>query len=614
MGQIGAPGRALPSLAIKSQAHFPREGIPMEPERLPRKLAAILYADVAGYSRLTGADEDATHRTLSEYLDLISTTIESHHGQVMHYAGDAVLAKFDATVDAVSGAVAIQNDLKTRNQDIPDKQKVQFRIGVNLGDVIEDRGDIYGDGVNVAARLEGLVDPGGICISESVRTAIGKKLPLDYEYMGQQAVKNIEEPVRTYRVLLDVATANQRRGARRATEPPSKPSIAVLPFENLSGDERWNRLADGISDDMITGLTRHPDLIVIARNSTFAYKGKSIDVRQIGLELNAAYVLEGSIQNDGERVRVTSQLIDASEGSHIWAERYDRSVDDLFAIQDDVVEQVAAAIGGFHGEILRAELGKARRRPPASLQAYELYLLGYELETRFDKENTLECINLLERVVRMDSQFSRAWTVLAWACEHAVTAGWTEDPASTAARRRTAILRAAELDPNDAIALEELGALRAQEGDISGARETLERALEVGRNHADMLALIAKYVATVLGREDEALALMRTAFRLNPNAPGWYFMNQMRVAYFARDFQAVIDAAKRATDYPHTHLFKALGLAQLGRNEEAASAIADFRARYPDFDPESLIHDLPLVHPPTIELYRDGLRKAGFSR
>ncbi len=325
-------------------------------------------------------------------------------------------------------------------------------------------------------------------------------------------------------------------------------------------------------------------------------------------------MLEGSIQSDGGQVRVTSQLVDTTDGSHIWAERYDRKLDDFFTIQDDVVEKVTAGIGGFHGGVLRAELLKAKRRRPTSLQAYELYLLGYELETRFDKENTLECIKLLERVVQMDPQFSRAWTVLGWACEHAFRAGWVEDVAGTAARRRTAILKAAELDPNDGIALEELGRLRAEEGDIAGASEAFERALDVGRNYADMLALIAKQVATVLGREDDALVLMRRAFRLNPIAPGWYYMNMMRVAYFARDFQAVVDAAKRATDFPDTHMFNILALAQLGRDEEAAAAAADFRARFPNFDPESMIHDLPLVHPPTIELYRDGLCKAGFSR
>ncbi|TDJ18345.1 MAG: adenylate/guanylate cyclase domain-containing protein [Gammaproteobacteria bacterium] len=244
--------------------------------RLPRKLAAILYTDVAGYSRLTGEDEDATHRTLSEYLDVVSSSIESHGGQVMHYAGDAVLAKFDAVVDAMSSAVAIQGELNTRNADLPIERRVEFRIGVNLGDVIEDRGDIYGDGVNVAARLESLSKPSGICISESVRTAIGNNLALEFEFMGEQDVKNIAEPVRAYRVLYGSGTAPGRDTTSQAElSSPAAQSIAVLPFDNLSGDPEQEYFADGLTEDITTGLSKTPDLFVISRNSTFVYKGKA---------------------------------------------------------------------------------------------------------------------------------------------------------------------------------------------------------------------------------------------------------------------------------------------------------------------------------------------------
>jgi len=288
-------------------------------DRLPRKLAAILYADVAGYSRLTGEDEDATHRTLSEYLDLISSTIESHRGQVMHYAGDAVLAKFDAVVDAMSAAVAIQNELKAHNQDLPDDRKVQFRIGVNSGDVIEDRGDIYGDGVNVAARLESLAEPGGICVSESVRTAIGKKLNLDHEDMGKQQVKNIAEPVQAYRVVMkkkdETTIATPRTTAHELSE---KPSIAVLPFTNMSGDPEQEYFSDGITEDIITELSRFRELQVMARNSSFYYKGQAIKVQDVGRELGVSYVVEGSVRKAGNRVRVTVQMVEAESGTHVW--------------------------------------------------------------------------------------------------------------------------------------------------------------------------------------------------------------------------------------------------------------------------------------------------------
>ena len=278
-------------------------------DRLPRKLAAILYAEVADYSRLTGEDEDATHRTLSEYLDLISSTIGSHGGKVMHYAGDAVLAKFEAVVDTMSAAVAVQDELKTRNEDLPDERKVQFRIGINLGDVIEDRGDIYGDGVNVAARLESLADPGGICISDAVRAAVGKKLDLHYEDMGEQEVKNISEPVRTHKVVIEKAP--ELESVKPALELPDKPSIAILPFANMSNDLEQEYFAEGIAEDIITALSQIKRWFVVARNSSFAYKGRNVDIREVAKDLGVRYVLEGSVRKGGNRLRITGQLIEA---------------------------------------------------------------------------------------------------------------------------------------------------------------------------------------------------------------------------------------------------------------------------------------------------------------
>jgi TolB-like protein/Flp pilus assembly protein TadD len=562
-----------------------------------------------------GEDEVGTLAALKAHRkELLVPKETQYHGRTINLMGDGVLMEFGSVVDAVAFAVEVQVAMQERNASVPADRRIIYRVGINIGDVIVDSDDIHGDGVNVAARLETLADAGGIAVSGTVLEHIGNKLDLEFEDLGERKLKNIAKPVHLYRVKLDTSKVSPETLLSESMPLPDKPVIAVLSFENLSEAARWERFAAGLSDDIITDLTRYPDLLVIARNSTFAYKGRAVDVRQIGRELKAGYVLEGSIQTVGKRIRVTAQLIDTQDGSHVWAERYDRNAGDLFAIQDDVVEHVAAALGGFHGEILRAERGKLRRRPPESLRAYELYLLGYELEAPIDKENTLEAIQVLERAIEMDPLFARTWTVLGWACEHAVTAGWAENPSIMAARRRTAVLKAAELDPRDPIALEELGALRAEEGDIGGAREAFERALELGRNHADTLALLAKYVVTVLGRENEAMSLMKRAFRLNPNAPNWYFMNQLRVAYFTRDFETAVHAAKRSTDFCLTHLFNILALAQLGRTEEVAGTVADFWDRYPDFDPESIIRDFPLIDPSAIELYRDGLRKAGFSK
>ena len=339
-------------------------------ERLPRKLAAILYADVVGYSRMASEDEDATHRRLKESLELIATTVKSYHGRVINYSGDAALAMFEAVVDAVSCATDIQRGIVSLNLDVPDEQKIQFRIGVNLGDVIEDGGDIFGDGVNVAARLEGLAETGGICISDTVHTAIGSKLPLDYEDLGEQEVKNITKLVRAYQVRLKSGAELPRPSERQTqvdssktkrwqsiiaalvvvlivaggtaywTKPwepreetasvenmafplPDKPSIAVLPFVNMSDDAQQEYFVDGMTEDLITDLSKLSGLFVIARNSVFTYKDKAVKVRQVAEELGVRYVLEGSVRRDGDQVRINAQLIDATTGGHLWAERYD---------------------------------------------------------------------------------------------------------------------------------------------------------------------------------------------------------------------------------------------------------------------------------------------------
>jgi len=329
---------------------------------LPRKLMAILYADVAGYSRLTGEDEDATHRSLSEYLDLISSTIDSHQGKVMHYAGDAALAKFDAVLNAISAAVAIQKELNTRNRDIPDERRIQFRIGINLGDVIEDRGDIYGDGVNVAARLESLADPGGICISGAVRSAVGKKLDLDYQDMGEKTVKNIAEPVRTFKIVMAWANIpTPIASLDPKLELPDKPSLAVLPFTNMSSDPEQEYFSDGITEDITAALSRIKTFFVIARTSAFIFKNKAVTFDEVRNALGVRYFLEGSVQKSGNRLRITVQLIETTAGAHVWAEKYDGTLSDIFELQDQIIEQVA---GALHPNIRQAEIDRSSRKRP----------------------------------------------------------------------------------------------------------------------------------------------------------------------------------------------------------------------------------------------------------
>ena len=399
--------------------------------RLPRKLAAILYADIAGYSRLTGEDEDATHRTLSEYLDLIASTIESHRGQVMHYAGDAVLAKFDAVVDAMSAAVAVQNELKACNADVPDERKVQFRIGVNLGDVIEDRGDIYGDGVNVAARLESLADPGGICISDVVRSAIGKKLELDYEDLGEQKVKNIAEPVRAYKMVVG-AESNAKPVERSALELPDKPSVAVLPFNNMSGDPEQDYFADGITEDIITELSRYPSLFVIARNSSFTYKGQPVRLQVVGEELGVHYVVKGSVRKAGNRVRVTVQLIEAATENHIWAERYDRELTDIFEIQDELTQ---AVVGALPARLEAADIERIKRKPPQKMAAYDYVLRSKILHHVGTREANSEALESLNKAIEVDPGFAQAYAWKACTLRQAVIREYTDEPEVAGAQR-----------------------------------------------------------------------------------------------------------------------------------------------------------------------------------
>ncbi len=364
-------------------------------EGVKRKLTAILSADVAGYSRLTGKDEEGTHRLLSAYLDVITATIEKHGGRVVHFAGDAVLADFGSVVDALACAVEAQRELRKRNQGLPEERRLQFRIGINLGDVIVDRDDIYGDGVNIAARLEGLAQPGGICISGGVYQQVRNQLELAYEFMGAQEVKNIAEPVPVFQVQLDPGAAGgrQEKGVRpprwrsgalaatvvllvgagaaafwnfypRSSAPPGnvastpapekaapqlpdKPSIAVLPFDNMSDDPGQEHFTDGLTEDIITDLSQLENLIVIARASVFTYKGKSVKVQQVARELGVRYVLEGSVRKSGDRVRITAQLVDGETGHHLWAERYDRDLKDVFALQDEITEKIRVTLAGY---------------------------------------------------------------------------------------------------------------------------------------------------------------------------------------------------------------------------------------------------------------------------
>ncbi len=585
----------------------------MVSERLPRKLAAILYADVAGYSRLTGEDEDTTHRHLREYLDLISKTIEDHRGEVMHYAGDAVLAKFDAVVDALSSAVSTQEELKNRNEDLPDERKVQFRIGVNLGDVIEDRGDIYGDGVNVAARLESLGEAGGICISESVHTAIGNKLPLGYEYMGEQQVKNIEKPVRAYRVLLDSTKSQATSSETVSLELPDKPSIAVLPFTNMSGDPEQEYFSDGVTEDIITALSRIRWFFVIARNSTFVYKGHAEDVREVAQQLGVRYVLEGSVRKAGTRVRVTAQLVDGATGKHVWADRYDRELEDIFAVQDEVTGTI---VGALEPELGKAERERARVKRPENLDAWDLYQRGLSHLYSPTKENLAKAQQLFREATTLDPSLGPAFSGSAEAYYFTLVYGHSDSPEEHRQAALVAARRAVELDDEDASAHCTLGRIHYARKEHDLAIPELEAALAINPS----LAWAHYGVGASLvfsGRASEAIAHLETAIRLSPHDPnmGSFLVRMADAHLFMHQYDDAVGWAKKALRQPNFQwsryavLIAALG--HLGRLGEAEHYLEELRAHRPDFS-TALVRDTHLItDADDMGHYLEGLRKAG---
>ena len=545
-------------------------------DRLPRKLAAILYADVVGYSRLTGDDEDATHRMLSEYLDLISATIESHHGQVKHYAGDAVLAKFDAVVDAMSAAVVIQDEVKTRNEDVPDTRKVIFRIGVNLGDVIEDRGDIYGDGVNVAARLEALAEPGGICISDVVRSAIGNKLDLKYEDLGRQEVKNIAEPVHAYRVVIE----EKKKPVITATQTPAldlsnKPAIAVLPFTNMSGDPEQEYFSDGITEDIITELSRFQMLVVIARHSSFAFKGQAIDIKEIGKRLGVRYVVEGSVRKVANRVRISAQLIDATTGAHIWAERYDRAIEDIFDVQDEVTDAIAATLPG---QIQKSVFEQTGRMRTESLTAYDCLLRGNWHYHLFTRDDLLEARRLYKMAIELDPRLAQAYSRLADTYNSLTTAGWETN--DTLGETMEVVRKALALDSNDSWARIALAWALLRDQQFEEAEEQFENALAFNRHDADCMSWVASGFVC-LGRAQEGHQLIREAMHLSPLHPNAYHSILGNALYFTKRFKDAVGEFKQSEEIGginHANLAAAYG--QVGRITDArmeARKFVDFR-------------------------------------
>ena len=625
----------------------------MESAALPRKLAAILYADVAGYSRLTGEDEDATHRRLTEYLDQIAVTIDRHGGRVMHYAGDAVLAMFEAVVDALSCAAQLQLDLKARNEDLPVERKVEFRIGVNLGDVIEDRGDIYGDGVNVAARLESLAEPGGICISESVHTAVGTKLPFDYEFLGEQQVKNIAKPVKAYHARLKPGAVlpepSARPKPRRPMHPvmaatavvlvigagvitwlapwaptieaasveqmafplPEQPSIAVLPFDNLSGDPAQDAIGDGFTESLITTLAQMPELFVIARNSTFTYKGKPVKVKQVAEELGVRYVLEGSIQREGDTLRITAQLIDAVKGHHLWADKYDRNVNAMFAVQDEIIREIFTAL---QVKLIAGEHGRVWQQGTDNFEAYLTWLQGWKHYRQSTKDDNVIARQLILKAIDMDPDWAMPHTTVTWTHWKDIFNGWSD--------ARDESLKQAEEYAQKALALDDtypgvyaaLGAVEGIKGNLDQAIAYDEKAVSLGPNISVYHAILADNL-NLAGRSDEAIALIKKAMRLEPTYPPWYLGSLGDAYTSAGKYEEAVEAykqfLKRRPESGWGYAGTIVSYIWLGREDEAHGYAEKLMEIKPNFSLDSYKKGLKYKDAAYVERLLDALRKAG---
>jgi adenylate cyclase len=579
-----------------------------------RRLAAILAADVAGYSRLMGADEEGTHERLRTlFREVVDPTITGHRGRSVKNTGDGILVEFASVVDAVRCAVEVQRAMADRNDDVPTERRIEFRVGINLGDVIAEAGDIFGDGVNVAARLEALAEPGGICISRVVRDQVRDKLDIVFEDMGEQQVKNIARPVRVYRVR----KANAQTPlppAQPALALPDKPSVAVLPFANMSTDPEQEFFADGIAEDVITALSRYPSLFVIARNSSFTYKGRAVDVKEIGRELGVRYVLEGSLRKSGNRIRVTAQLVEAETGKHVWAERYDRDLADIFAVQDEITEAVTIAVAPV---IAEAEQQRAMRRPPGSLDAWAAYQRGLWHLSKFSSEENAVAEEFFKQAIDLDPSFAGPYRGLAAAQLYAAAAFQTRSLLEVRGSIEMLARRAVALDSGDAEARSLLCFALFLLGDSGGALDQIERALTISPNLAIAHGILG-LTLIFSGRPNEGITTVQRCLRLDPRDPmmAAYLLAMTAGYYFCRDYETAMETARRLIrsypGYPLPYRWFAAALGQLGCTTAAREALenaiaiapASFemyvRQRAAFFRPEDHAHML------------EGLRKAGW--
>ncbi|WP_269585045.1 adenylate/guanylate cyclase domain-containing protein [Roseibium sp. Sym1] len=579
---------------------------------MEQRLAAVLAADMVGYSRLMEADERSTlERLRTHRAELIDPAITKNRGTIIKTTGDGMLVEFPSVVDAVLCAVEVQRRMKLRNSDVATDRRIQFRVGVNLGDIIFDEGDIYGDGVNIAARLEQLAEAGEVNVSSAVYEQVQGRVDVEFVELGEKILKNLSRPVRVYQAVLPAATASEPVKPR-SEEPVAviKPSIAVLPFANMSGDPDQEFFVDGLTEDILTELARRHELFVISRNSTFVYKGQSVNLRDVAAQLGAAYVVEGSVRKAGNRLRITAQLIEAQSDAHVWAERYDRDMDDIFAIQDEITSSIVATLPG---RIEESQQSRLARQKPASLAAYECVLVAKVLHHQSTRETNLEAQQMIARAVALDPGYAHAHAWRGCIYGQAWGYGWCDNLEETLDLAQASILKAASLDDNDADVHRLLAALYILQNDLPRALRHQERSLELNPNY-DLSVVQMGEVHTWLGNPETGIEWIRKAMRLNPHHPPRFWSHLGRAHHTARQYNEAIEA------FSHLPTLETLQLAYLAAchamegDEVNASRYADrVRETSPDFTRESFLETMHFGQREDLDHLTDGLIRAGLA-
>ncbi len=588
-------------------------------DRVDRRLAAVLAADIAGYSRLMGGDEEGTLAKLKALRKaLIDPKITEHRGRIVKTTGDGMLVEFASAVDAARCAVEVQRDMAGQNTDIPRDSRIEFRIGIHVGDIIFDDDDIFGDGVNIAARLEGIAEPGGVCISDDAHRQIRGKVDFFYSDMGLQTLKNIAEPMHVWRMRLgnDAASFPVSSAATpvQALTLPDKPSIAVLPFQNMSGDTEQEYFADGIAEDIITALSRFKSLFVIARNSSFTYKGKAVDIKQVGRELGVRYVLEGSVRKAAGKVRITGQLIDAATGAHLWADRFDGSLEDIFELQDQVT---ASVVGAVAPKLEEAEIERAHRKPTEMLDAYDYYLRGMAMISQYTKPTNIEALRFFGNAINLDPEYASALAMATRCVTLKAQNGWLTNPRQEIAEGLRLARRALELGRDDPLVLAVCGYALAFLGhDLDSGAVYIARSLSLNANNA-LAWLLSGAVKILSGDHEVGIVHVSRCQRLSPLDPTQpQFMASVALAHFCcgRFEEASRWAENAVREQPHLLtplLILAASAAHMGRLEEARRPVPQILQLSPSYRVSRFKERVPFRRPQDIELLLEGLRLAG---